>query len=130
MSESRRFLHLIFATATALLGLQLASCADMQAGPDQAPPGILTPNPVTRQSPPAPPPAGPRLAEPQMPVTGGPQIALLLPLSGRQGAAALAVRDGFLTAYYSLPAAERPALRIYDTAQLSIAAALNQATLD
>jgi outer membrane PBP1 activator LpoA protein len=131
MSESRRFLHLIFATATALLGLQLASCADIQSEPDQAPPGILTPNPATHQSPPAgPPAAGPRVAEPQVPLTGGPQIALLLPLSGRQGAAALAVRDGFLTAYYSLPAAERPGLRVYDTGQMSIAAALNQATLD
>src|SRR5580658_693805 len=126
MPDSRRLLHLILATLAALLGLQLASCADVQSEPDQAPPGILTPSPITRQSAPAAPPAqGPRLSGLQLPLTGGPQIALLLPLSGRQGAAALAVRDGFLTGYYSLPAAERPGLRVYDTAQLSIATALN-----
>jgi outer membrane PBP1 activator LpoA protein len=131
MPDSRRSLHLILATLTALLGLQLASCANVESEPDQAPPGIATSTPTTRQGPPAAAPVpGARLSGPQQPLTGGPQIALLLPLSGRQGAAALAVRDGFLTGYYSLPAAERPGLRIYDTAQLSIAAALNQATLD
>jgi outer membrane PBP1 activator LpoA protein len=131
MPESRRSLHLNMATLAALLGLQLASCADVQSEPDQVPPGILTPSPINHQSAPGTPPApGTREAAPQMPVTGGPQIALLLPLSGRQGAAALQVRDGFLTAYYSLPATERPGLRVYDTGQMSVAAALNQATTD
>ncbi len=65
-----------------------------------------------------------------MPIAGGAQIALLLPLTGKQGASAVAVRDGFLTAYYSQPAADRPALRIYDTSQMSVAAALSQATGD
>ena len=55
---------------------------------------------------------------------------LMLPLTGRQSAAAIAVRDGFLTAYYSLPAASRPGLRIYDSAQLGVAAALGQAAQD
>jgi outer membrane PBP1 activator LpoA protein len=126
MPDSRRSLHLRCATLAALLGLQLASCADV-SGPDQAPPGVLTPIPATHQSAPQPP--GPAAA-PVAPVVGGPQIALLLPLTGAQSAAALAVRDGFLTAYYSQPAAVRPGLRIYDTSQLSVAAALNQATGD
>ncbi len=109
MPESRRSLHLNIATLAALLGLQLASCADVQSGPDQAPPGILMPSPINRPPAPAAPAASaPRQAAPQLPITGGPQIALLLPLSGRQGAAALQVRDGFLAAYYL--AAQRAAL--------------------
>ncbi|HXQ31705.1 MAG TPA: penicillin-binding protein activator [Steroidobacteraceae bacterium] len=43
-----------------------------------------------------------------------PQVALLLPLSGRLSDAGEAVRDGFLTAYYLQDAASRPRLRIYD----------------
>jgi outer membrane PBP1 activator LpoA protein len=131
MSESRRFLHLCAATLVALLGLQLASCADVQSGADQAPAGILTPAPVTHQTVQPPPPSVPGARLPgNLPTVGGPQIALLLPLTGRQSASALAVRDGFLSAYYSLPAADRPGLHIYDTTQMSIAAALNQATGD
>jgi hypothetical protein len=131
MADSRPFVRAALATLTLLLGLQLAGCVEAPTEPDQAPPGILTP--VTpRQAPPVAPPAAPaaRLTTPFAPAMGGPQIALLLPLTGRQSAAAIAVRDGFLTAYYSLPAADRPALRIYDTFQMSVAAALNQATGD
>jgi len=131
MSESRRFLHLCLASLVALLGLQLASCADVQSGADQAPPGIPTPSPVTHQTAPPPPAVVPGARLPgNLPTVGGPQIALLLPLTGRQSASAIAVRDGFVTAYYSLPTADRPVLHIYDTAQMSIAAALNQATGD
>jgi outer membrane PBP1 activator LpoA protein len=131
MPDSRRSAHLAVATLTALLGLQLASCADVQSESDQPPPGILTPNPVTHQTAPLPPgPAGARGAAPLTPLTGGAQIALLLPLTGAQSALAGSVRDGFLTAYYSQPAADRPALRIYDTSQMSVAAALIQATGD
>jgi uncharacterized protein len=128
MPDSRRSLHLGLATLVALLGLQLASCADVNAAADQAPPGILLPGPTSQPT------AqqlavGPRLTVPP-PRPGVAQLALLLPLSGRQGAAATTVRDGFLTAYYSLPVPDRPALKVYDTAQTSIAAALNQATQD
>jgi outer membrane PBP1 activator LpoA protein len=52
------------------------------------------------------------------------QIALLLPVSGRQGAAAVAVRDGFIAGYLAQDAgSERPALRIYDTSALGFTAA-------
>ncbi len=129
MPDSRRSLHLRVATLIALLGLQLASCADVRSGPDQAPPGIETVSPITHQTAQLPP-AGPPGARLALPLTGGPQIALLLPLTGAQSAAAISVRDGFLSAYYSQPAADRPALRIYDTSQMSIATALNQATGD
>jgi outer membrane PBP1 activator LpoA protein len=56
-----------------------------------------------------------------------PHLALLLPLSGRNNAAALSVRDGFLAAYYQSPAAQRPRVRIYDTGTASVAAALGRA---
>ena len=127
MPESRS-LHLMIASLAALLGLQLAACADVQPGP-QAPP-FATPGASARTATaPLQTGAAPLSAAP-LPAGGAAQLALLLPLSGRQAAAALQVRDGFLTAYYSVPAADRPALRIYDTGQMSIAAALNQATTD
>jgi outer membrane PBP1 activator LpoA protein len=57
-------------------------------------------------------------------------VALLLPLSGRQASAATTIRDGFLTAYYLSAAAERPRVRIYDTATMSAADAISRATQD
>lgn len=61
------------------------------------------------------------------PRTGGGQIALLLPLSGRQAAAGVSVRDGFMAAWYQLDAAERPGVRVYDTAAAGAGAALGRA---
>jgi outer membrane PBP1 activator LpoA protein len=58
----------------------------------------------------------------------GPHIALLLPVTGRASAAAISVRDGFMTAYYQTPAGERPSVRVYDTGTQSVADALAQAT--
>ena len=130
MRDFRRSLHLCPAVLVALLGLQLAGCADVEPAEDQAPAGVLTPPTTHQTAPPLVPPA-PRLATSPVPqVAAGSLIALLLPLTGRQSAAALSVRDGFLTAYYSQPAQGRPGLRIYDTAQMSVAAAVNQATQD
>jgi len=57
-------------------------------------------------------------------------IGLLLPLTGRASAAAESVRDGFMTALYQVPAAERPEVRVYDTGTLSVADALKQAGAD
>ncbi len=58
------------------------------------------------------------------------QIALLLPLSGRAEAAGLAVRDGFLAAYYDDGSATRPRLRIYDVAERDAPSAYLQALAD
>lgn len=44
------------------------------------------------------------------------QVALLLPISGRFGVPAEAVRDGFLAAHFSQPDDRRPKVRVYDTA--------------
>lgn len=68
--------------------------------------------------------------KPLPPGFGGPNIALLLPVSGRAASAATSVRDGFMTGYYQAPAAERPRLRVYDTGAQSVADALAQATRD
>ncbi|RZA20767.1 MAG: LppC family lipoprotein [Lysobacteraceae bacterium] len=43
------------------------------------------------------------------------KVALLLPLSGNQAAAAASVRDGFLTGYYG-ESRRKPEVRFYDTA--------------
>jgi outer membrane PBP1 activator LpoA protein len=58
--------------------------------------------------------------------TGG-RIALLLPLSGAAAGQAATVRDGFLSAYYQLPEATRPAMQVYDTGAVTAAAAVKQA---
>jgi len=55
-------------------------------------------------------------------------VALLLPVSGRQGAAAAQIRDGFFTAYYRTPAGTRPQVRVYDTASTSVAEAISRAS--
>ena len=55
------------------------------------------------------------------------QIALLLPLSGRQQAAGVAVRDGFLAAVLAQDAGLRPQVNIYDSAALGGAAAYARA---
>src|SRR5437879_1468513 len=57
-----------------------------------------------------------------------PHIALLLPVTGRAAAAAISVRDGFLTAYYQTRPQERPRVRVYDTGTQSVADALTLAT--
>jgi outer membrane PBP1 activator LpoA protein len=54
-------------------------------------------------------------------------VALLLPLSGRNGAAGSIVRDGFMTALYSVPVAQRPRVRVYDTGEISAAEAITRA---
>jgi outer membrane PBP1 activator LpoA protein len=55
------------------------------------------------------------------------QIALLLPLSGRSESLGVAVRDGFISAYFEQDAGLRPRLRIYDVAAIPVAQAYNQA---
>ena len=73
---------------------------------------------------------GELLGVPSAPALPQPQLALLLPLTSRQASAAASVRDGFLTAYYVNAAAQRPRIRIYDTAQMSISEAVTRATQD
>jgi len=54
-------------------------------------------------------------------------VALLLPLSGRQAAAGVSVRDGFMTAYFQTPLSQRPRLRLFDTGEISAAEAITRA---
>ena len=58
------------------------------------------------------------------------QIALLLPLSGRSEAVGVAVRDGFIAAYYEQDSAARPRLKIYDYSAETVAAAYKHALQD
>lgn len=57
-------------------------------------------------------------------------IALLLPVSGRTSSAAVSVREGFMMAYYQSPPSERPRVRVYDTAEMSAAEAINGAVAE
>jgi outer membrane PBP1 activator LpoA protein len=54
-------------------------------------------------------------------------IALLLPLSGKQAAAGVAVRDGFIAAALAEEPERRPRIDLYDTAELGAAAAYQKA---
>ena len=67
-------------------------------------------------------------APPGLAEEAAPHIALLLPITGRAAAAAISVRDGFLTAYYQTRSQERPRVRVYDTGTESVADALTLAT--
>src|SRR5882762_7914161 len=59
---------------------------------------------------------------------GGAHIALLLPISGRNSAVAATVRDGFMTAYYQTPEAQRTPINVYDTGETGIAENVARAT--
>jgi uncharacterized protein len=67
------------------------------------------------------------LPSPLVAAKPGGSIALLLPLTGPASGQAATVRDGFLSAYYQLPAATRPALQMYDTGAVTPADAVAQA---
>jgi len=54
-------------------------------------------------------------------------VALLLPLSGAAEDAGIAVRDGFIAAYFQQDAASRPQVKIYDVAATPVADAYAQA---
>ena len=58
------------------------------------------------------------------------QIALVLPLSGRQHAAGIAVRDGFLAALLQQSANKRPLVNVYDSAEMGAATAYSRAIAD
>jgi outer membrane PBP1 activator LpoA protein len=67
------------------------------------------------------------IEEPVASLEPAPHVALMLPLSGRTSAPAAQIRDGIRTAYYQVPSATRPRLRVYDTAITSIAEMVAQA---
>src|ERR1700761_5091021 len=68
--------------------------------------------------------------QPQQPIVAGGlgHIALILPMSGRTAAQAASVRDGFMTAYYQTPEAQRTPVNVYDTGDTGIAQAVDRAT--
>lgn len=59
-----------------------------------------------------------------------PQIALVLPLSGRQQAAGISIRDGFMAALLQQEITRRPAINIYDSAQMGALTAYRRAIAD
>lgn len=59
-----------------------------------------------------------------------PHIALILPLSGRQQAAGVAVRDGFMAALLQQDSARRPQVNIYDTVAMGAGTAYRRAVAD
>src|SRR5882757_5821986 len=66
--------------------------------------------------------------QPAIVAGGAARIALLLPISGRNGAIAATIRDGFMTAYYQTPEAQRTPINVYDTGETGIAENVARAT--
>jgi len=58
------------------------------------------------------------------------QIGLILPLSGRQQGAGVAVRDGFLAALLQQEQSKRPVVNVYDSAQMGATTAYRRAIAD
>lgn len=60
------------------------------------------------------------------------QVAILLPFSGKLSGAGIALRDGFMAAYYEMRRTDThtPTLRFYNTADIDINALYDQAVLD
>ena len=65
--------------------------------------------------------------EPAAALESAPHVALILPLTGRAAGPSAQIRDGFMTAYYQIPASTRPRLRVYDSGITTIADAIAQA---
>jgi outer membrane PBP1 activator LpoA protein len=59
-----------------------------------------------------------------------PQIALVLPLSGRQAANGIPVRDGFLAALLQQERSRRPVVNVYDSAAMGATTAYRRAIAD
>jgi outer membrane PBP1 activator LpoA protein len=59
-----------------------------------------------------------------------PQIGLILPLSGRQQGAGVAVRDGFLAALLQQEQSQRPVVDVYDSAEMGATTAYRRAIAD
>jgi len=109
----------------------LAGCSLVNPTPE-APPAARVPTPTQQPAPPPPQPAPLRTTPESAAVAeGGPgEVALLMPISGKLSSAGISLREGFMTAYYQTPAAQRLHIRFYDTAELGIPAAVAQATHD
>jgi outer membrane PBP1 activator LpoA protein len=107
--------------------LVLAGCSLVNPTPE-APPAARVPAPTQQPAPPPPP--APPIATPAVAAGGPGQVALLMPISGKLSSAGISLREGFMTAYYQSPAAQRLHIRFYDTAELGIPAAVAQATHD
>lgn len=58
------------------------------------------------------------------------QIGLILPLSGRQQGAGVAVRDGFLAALLQQDQSKRPVVNVYDSAEMGATTAYRRAVAD
>lgn len=58
------------------------------------------------------------------------QMALVLPLSGKQQAAGVAVRDGFMAALLQQQTSQRPRVDVYDSAALGASTAYGKAIAD
>jgi outer membrane PBP1 activator LpoA protein len=117
-----------------------AACQPLQPAEGTQAPGPT--QPVTQTRPSAPidttgrtiqTPASPSTSTPitvwqrgAIPNPGGP-VALLLPLSGRQQSAGMAVRDGFIAAY--LDSARDQQVLVFDVDQLDISEAFQQAVI-
>jgi outer membrane PBP1 activator LpoA protein len=116
------------AAAAAMAALTACSVLGTPAEePARAPVPTSAPAPAAPAAVPAPLTAAPPPPE----VASGPgNVALIMPTSGKLSSAGISLREGFMTAYYQTPAAQRLHVRFYDTAEIGVGAAVSQATRD
>ena len=125
MFGARRVMRSIAAAAL----VALAGCSIVNPTPE-APPVAPAPTPVQPTAPPPPAPLRATPAPQSVAADGLGHVALLMPISGKLSSAGFSLREGFMTAYFQAPAAQRLHIRFYDTAELGISAAVAQATHD
>jgi len=128
MFDGARILR--WTAVAALAGLAACSIISTNEKPAQ-PPGAPPPAPQVQPQPEQPQPLLP-LAPPQAqpPAAFGGNVALIMPITGKLANAGESLREGFMTAYYHTAVDRRLHVRIYDTNELGVPAAVAQATRD
>jgi outer membrane PBP1 activator LpoA protein len=116
-------------TAVAALAT-LAACSLVSTNQQPAAPAAApTPAPQVQPQPASPQPLIPvPPPQAQAPAAFGGNVALIMPLTGKLAGAGVSLREGFVTAYYHTPVDKRLHIRIYDTNELGVPAAVAQAT--
>jgi uncharacterized protein len=128
MFDARGFLRWMAAAAPLVV---VTACSVLGTPPEEPARTSVPPTAPAPQPPPQAP--APLRATPPpevAPASGPGNVALIMPISGKLSSAGITLREGFMTAFYQTPAAQRLHVRFYDTAELGVGTAISQATHD
>jgi outer membrane PBP1 activator LpoA protein len=127
MIDARRVLRWLAAAVPIVV---LAACSVVGRPPEEPARTSVPPSAPAPQQPTAPAPLTATPPPPPTSASGPGNVALIMPISGKLSSAGISLREGFMTAYYQAPAAQRLHVRFYDTAEIGVGAAVAQATRD